>query len=286
MDYEEEIEVVQEKYLEPSVELPFEEEEVEEEGEEFQVKHEFPDFGHIREKDDESDDEEEEKEKDEYDEEGNLITHSTHHESDEEDVETYQKEDLEKIDEKSALQVCIKLVEYFMKKESQLTYDEEWVYRRYTIFHENQWQEMMNSNQIGLTTILNDTKDINILMYLYEMIELKDYTMMDKLRHLICDEVIYYKKNDKKLKKKYSSIDYFEIYSKDDFMEIDSSILIELILDTERFDEIDFCTFMKKEDTLYEYHKDDIEEYSIQKIQEVKIVSLNDLYNLCLDNIE
>ena len=170
-----------------------------------------------------------------------------------------------------------------MKKESQLTYDEDFVYRRYTIFHENQWQEMMNSNQIGLSTILDDTIDINILMYLYEMIELKDYTMMDKLRHLICDEVIYYKKNNKILKKKYSTIDYFEIYSKDDFKEIDSSVLIDLIRDTERFDEIDFCTFVKKKDTLYEYHKDDMKEYSIQKVEDVQIVTLNDLYNCCLD---
>lgn len=289
MEYEEEIEVIQEKYLEPGVELPFEEEEVEDDGEEYQVKHEILDFGHEREKNEDSDDEEEEKDVEEYDEEGNLITHPKHYESEEEEEEEkekYQKEDLEEIDKKTALQVCIKLIEYFMKIESQLTYEEEFIYRRYTIFHENRWQEMMNLNSIGLTTILDNTFDINLLMYLYEMIDIEDYTMMDKLRHMICDEVIYYKKNDKNLKKKYSTIDYFEIYSKDDFEMIESSILVDLIKDTELFNEMDYATFIKKDDTLFEYHKDDMKEYSIQKVDDVKIVSLNDLYNLCLDRFE
>ncbi len=293
MDYEEEIEIVGERNLEPSLELPFEEEEKEEEGEEYQVKHEVPDFGHEREKNEDSDDEEEEvEEKEEYDEDGNIITHPKHYESEEEeeeDEEKYERDDLEPIDEKSGLKFCVQMIEHFMKGESQMTYNEEYIYRRYTIFHENKWQEMMNSNQIGLNTIHQTPFDINLLMYLYEMIYTKDYTMLDKLRHLICDEVIYYKKMDKKLKKKYSTIDYFEIYSKDDFENISPTDFIELINDTEHFQEIDYCTFIKKEDKLYEFNFEDKTssyEYSMQNIEEVEIVSLMDLYNLCLDSLQ
>lgn len=293
MDYEEEIEVIQERYLEPGVELPFEEEEVEEDGEEYQVKHEIPDFGHEREKESDDEEEEEEKNVEEYDEEGNLITHPKHYESEEEEEEEekekYQKDDLEEMDEKSALKVCINMIEHYMKEESQLTYEEEFVYRRYTIFHENKWQEMMNSNKIGLTTILQKIVDFNILMYFYEMIYLEDYTMLDKLRHLICDEVIYYKNTDKTFKKKYSKVDYFEIYSKDDFEEISPSILVDLICDTEHFNEVDYCIFIKKEDKLYEYNKDDLTssyEYTMQNIKEVEIVTLNDIYNICLDRLQ
>jgi|LauGreDrversion4_2_1035121.scaffolds.fasta_scaffold40373_3 hypothetical protein len=293
MDYEEEIEIVGERNLEPSLELPFEEEEKEEEGEEYQVKHEVPDFGHEREKNEDSDDEEEEvEEKEEFDEEGNLITHPKHYESEEEEEEEeekYERDDLEPIDEKSALKFCVQMIEHFMKGESQMTYDDEYVYRRYTIFHENKWQEMMNSNKIGLNTIYQTPFDINLLMYIYEMIYTKDYTMLDKLRHLICDEVIYYKKMDKKLKKKYSTIDYFEIYSKDDFENISPSDFIELIHDTEHFQEIDYCSFMKKNDKLYEVNFEDRTssyEYSMQNIEEVEITSLMDLYNQCLDSLQ
>ncbi len=294
MDYEEEIEIVEERNLEPTHELPFEEEEREEEGEEYQVKHEVPDFGHEREKNEDSDEEEEEEKKEEeYDEEGNLITHPKHYESEEEDEEEeeekYERDDLEPMDEKTALKISVQIFEHFMKGESLLTYDEEYIYRRYTIFHENKWQEMMNSNKIGFNTIHQTPFDINLLMYFYEMIYTKDYSMLDKLRHLICDEVIYYKKMDKNLKKKYSTVDYFEIYSKDDFESISPSDMINLITDTEHFQEIDYCIFMKKEDKLYEVNLEDKTssfEYSMQRIEEVEIVSILDLYNLCLDRLE
>ncbi len=293
MDYEEEIEIVEEKNLEPTQELSFEEEEREEDGEEYQVKHEIPDFGHEREKNEDSDEEEEEeKEKEEYDEEGNLISHPKHYESDEEeekDEEKYERDDLEPMDEKSALKISVQIFEHYMKEESLMTFDEEYIYRRYTIFHENKWQEMMNSNKIGMNTIHQRPFDINLLMYLYEMIYTKDYTMLDKLRHLICDEVIYYKKTDKNLKKKYMKIDYFEIYSKDDFENILPSDLIQLITDSEHFLEIDYCTFIKKNDKLYEVNMEDKTssyEYTIQNIEDVHIFSLNDLYNLCLDELQ
>jgi hypothetical protein len=293
MDYEDEIEIVSEIHLEPSNELPFEEDEVEEGGEEYQVKHEIPDFGHEREKNEDSD-EEEEDEKEEYDEEGNLITHPKHYESEEEEEEEeekYERDDLEPMDEKSGLKVSVQLIEHYMKEESLMTYDEEYVYRRYTIFHENKWQEMMNSNKISINTIHQRPFDINLMMYLFEMIYTEDYLMMDKLRHLICDEVIYYKKTDKNLKKKYANIDYFEIYSKDDFENISPLDIIQLINDSEHFQEIDYCTFMKKNDKLYEVNFEDKSssyEYSMESIQEedVKIYTLMDLYNLCLDRLQ